>query len=173
MVVQSKYAFPLPDSLEPEYLGPLMCGGITAYKPIVQYAKPGDMVGVVGLGGIGCMGVMLAKAYGCSVTVFSTSKAKEAQAKEIGADKFVVTSDPESLKTAENTCQMILYTPNVCGSLDPFISCLAMKGKMAFIGAITEAPKLPIFGPVRFCVSIPRPLSGSQPRPAHNLCASR
>ena len=85
----------------------------------------------------------------------------------------MVTSDPESLKTAENTCQMILYTPNVCGSLDPFISCLAMKGKMAFIGAITEAPKLPIFGPVRFCVSIPRPLSGSQPRPAHNLCASR
>ena len=53
--MQWKYAFPVPDTFPPEYLGPLMCGGITAYKPIVQYAKPGDVVGIVGLGGIGCM----------------------------------------------------------------------------------------------------------------------
>eukprot|EP00966_Prymnesium_polylepis_P230178 5326251-Prymnesium_polylepis.1 len=76
------------------------------------------------------MGVMLAKAYGCKVTVFSTSKSKEAQAMEIGADKFVVTSDADALKGVENSCQMILYTANVCGSLDPFVSSLAMKGKM-------------------------------------------
>jgi D-arabinose 1-dehydrogenase-like Zn-dependent alcohol dehydrogenase len=124
-----------------------MCGGITAYKPLAMYSKPGDMVGVVGLGGIGCMAVQFAKASGCKVTVFSTSKRKEAQAMEMGVDKFVVTSDPDSLATAENSCNMILYTPNKCQDLMPFINCLYMKGKMAFIGAVTEPPALPLFGP--------------------------
>merc|ERR1712151_653354 len=102
----------MPRSVEPEHLGPLMCGGITAYKPLVTYSKKGDTVGVVGMGGIGAMAIKFAKAKGCNVIAFSTSTKKESLAKEWGADKFVVTSNPESLKSVENTCNMILYTPD-------------------------------------------------------------
>jgi len=145
--VQGKYAIPLPEAVDPEFLGPLMCGGITIYKPLVTYSKPGDTVGIVGMGGIGGMGVMFAKARGCKVIAFSTSSRQEAQAKEWGVDQFVVTSDAEAMKAVENTCNCILYTPNVLPDLNPFIACLAMKGKMAFVGAITQPPALPIFGP--------------------------
>lgn len=93
--VQAQYAIPLPsaDVCPPEFIGPLMCGGITAYKPLVTHAKPGDTVGVVGLGGIGCMAVQFAVAYGCNVTVFSRGEEKKAQAMELGASKYVATSD--------------------------------------------------------------------------------
>ena len=97
LFIHWKYAIPLPgpDVIAPEYLGPLMCGGITAYKPIVDYSKPGDKCGVVGLGGIGCMAVMLLKARGCHVTVFSRTEAKRANAMEVGADSYVAMSDAD------------------------------------------------------------------------------
>lgn len=141
---QSKFAIPLPDEgvCPPEYLGPLMCGGITAYKPLVTYAKPGDNVGVVGLGGIGAMACMFAKAYGCTVTVMSRSEAKRAKAMEYGADHYVNMGDAEQVAAAANSCNAIIYTPNRCPDLNPYASMLKMKGKMAFVGAVTDSPGL-------------------------------
>ena len=67
-------------------------------------------VGIIGIGGLGQMGVMLAKAMGNTVTAISTSPNKEAAAREIGADNFVVSTDPESMKKAAGSLDLILNT---------------------------------------------------------------
>ena len=67
-------------------------------------------VGIIGIGGLGQMGVRLAKAMGNTVTAISTSPNKEAAAREIGADNFVVSTDPESMKKAAGSLDLILNT---------------------------------------------------------------
>lgn len=90
MVVHESFAILIPVDFPLEYCGPVMCAGVTLYDPLVRYgAKPGSKVAVVGLGGLGIMGIKLAKAMGCIVTAVSSSKNKEQLAKDIGAHAFI------------------------------------------------------------------------------------
>src|SRR4029434_9018655 len=78
-------------------VAPLLCAGITTYSPLKHWgAGPGKKVAVAGLGGLGHMGVKIAAAMGAEVTVLSTSPSKEADAKKLGAQKFLITKDPEA-----------------------------------------------------------------------------
>lgn len=88
----AKMAFPIPDGLDSESVGPLLCGGITVYAPLRKYLKhPGMRVAVVGIGGLGHMAIRFAHAMGAEVVAISTSKSKEKEAiNEHGADKFVI-----------------------------------------------------------------------------------
>ena len=72
----SRFCFKVPTGLPPEYVGPLMCGGITVFSPLKKFAKPGQSVGVLGIGGLGHMAIKFAKAKGCKVTAFSRGDTK-------------------------------------------------------------------------------------------------
>ena len=77
IVVDGRFAIPLPGAVDPVTAGPLMCGGITVYSPIRNHASPSMRVGVIGIGGLGHLALQFAHAFGCEVTAFSTSPDKE------------------------------------------------------------------------------------------------
>ena len=72
----SRFCFKVPKELPPQYVGPLMCGGITVFSPLKRFSKSGQSVGVLGIGGLGHMAIKFAKARGCKVTAFSRGDAK-------------------------------------------------------------------------------------------------
>ena len=102
----------IPDGFPLEAAGPVFCAGITMYSPLCDWgADRGQMrVGIVGIGGLGQMGVRLAKAMGNTVTAISTSPSKEAAAREIGARNFVVSTNEESMIGAAGSLDLILNT---------------------------------------------------------------
>ena len=140
------WVVPLPEALDPAKAGPLFCGGITVFNPIVQFdVKPTDRVGVIGIGGLGHMAVRFLHAWGCDVTAFSTSPGKEAEARELGANHFVNSRDPEALKAVANSYDLILSTVNVALAWPTYMTALRPKGRLHFVGAVLEPASIPIF----------------------------
>jgi uncharacterized zinc-type alcohol dehydrogenase-like protein len=133
----ASWVLPLPDGLDPATSGPLFCGGITVFNPIVRNAISGtDRVGVIGIGGLGHMAVRFLHAWGCEVTAFSTSPDKEAEARSLGADHFVATREPDALARLAGTFDMILVTVNVELDWDAYIAALRPRGRLHFVGAV-------------------------------------
>jgi uncharacterized zinc-type alcohol dehydrogenase-like protein len=93
---------------------------------------------VIGIGGLGQMGVRLAKAMGNTVTAISTSPGKEAAAREIGADNFVVSTDPASMKTAGNSLDLILSTVSANHQASHYLPLLANKGTLVLMGLVIQ-----------------------------------
>jgi alcohol/geraniol dehydrogenase (NADP+) len=134
--VNSKFAIPVPDGLESENVAPLLCGGITVYSPLRNWgARPSSRVGVVGIGGLGHMALQFARAFGCEVTAFSTSKDKEAEARELGAHHFINTRENGGLKKAAGTFDLILSTVSGDEDFQSFINALRPKGILMVLGA--------------------------------------
>jgi uncharacterized zinc-type alcohol dehydrogenase-like protein len=134
------WAVPIPDALPAGKCGPLLCGGITVFHPIVQHAvSPTARVGVVGIGGLGHMAVKFLKAWGCEVTAFSRTRAKEAAARDFGAHEFVATSEPGALESVAGKFDLILNTTNVELPWDAYVAALAPRGVLHTVGA---APKV-------------------------------
>merc|ERR1719490_263033 len=121
--VHERYIVTIPEGFPLEAAGPVFCAGITMYSPLVQWKadKGGMNVGIVGIGGLGQMGVRLAKAMGNTVTAISTSPNKEAAAREIGADNFVVSTNPESMKSAAMSLDLILNTVSADHDLSSYL----------------------------------------------------
>jgi uncharacterized zinc-type alcohol dehydrogenase-like protein len=135
-----EWAIPLPEGLDPVTAGPLFCGGITVFNPIVQYdVQPTDRVGVIGIGGLGHMALEFLKAWGCDVTAFSTSSAKEAEAREMGANHFINSKEPEALKSVANSFDLILSTVNADLDWGTYINALRPKGRLHFVGVVPHA----------------------------------
>lgn len=133
--VHHAWAVPLPEALDPATAGPLFCGGITVFNPIVEFEiKPTDRVGVIGIGGLGHMALRFLHAWGCDVTAFSTSPDKEAEAKELGANHFINSRDAAALKSVANSFDMILSTVNADLDWATYISCLRPKSRLHFVG---------------------------------------
>ncbi|MGZ9020807.1 MAG: alcohol dehydrogenase catalytic domain-containing protein, partial [Rhodoplanes sp.] len=108
------WAIALPDALDPATSGPLYCGGITVFNPILRNGITGThRVGVVGIGGLGHLALRFLNAWGCAVTAFSTSADKEEEARSLGADQFVNTREEGALARLAGTIDMILVTVNV------------------------------------------------------------
>jgi alcohol/geraniol dehydrogenase (NADP+) len=129
------WAIPLPETLDPVSAGPLFCGGITVYNPLVQFdVKPSDRVGVIGVGGLGHLALQFLHAWGCDVTVFSSSPDKEEEARKLGADHFVNSRDDAALKAVHNCFDLILYTASVDLDWSAYIACLRPKGRLHFAG---------------------------------------
>jgi uncharacterized zinc-type alcohol dehydrogenase-like protein len=107
---QAKHVFPIPDAISSAEAAPLLCGGITVYSPLLAYnVTPGDKVGIIGLGGLGHLAIQFAKAWGCHVTVFSTSSTKEAEALALGAHAFVYSSDEAAMAACHASLDFIYY----------------------------------------------------------------
>lgn len=133
---QAVWAIPLPDGVNSKTAGPLFCGGVTVFNPIIQNnISPLHRVGVVGIGGLGHMALAFLKAWGCEVIAFSTSPEKEAEAKRLGAHKFVSTYDKDALKKLRNSLDMVLVTVNVELDWETYLRTLRPKGILHIVGA--------------------------------------
>ncbi len=134
-VIDEDYAVHIPKNLDMAGVAPLMCAGITLYSPLRNWqAGPGKKVGIMGLGGLGHMGVKFSHALGAETTVFSHSASKEADAKRMGADKFIVTRDSKELDKLKQSYDLILNTVSADIDLEPYLQLLKLDGTLVVIG---------------------------------------
>lgn len=134
-VINEDYALHIPSNLDLASVAPLLCAGITLYSPLKEWGvTKGTRVGVMGLGGLGHMGVKFAHALGATVTVFSHSPSKEADALAMGADHFVVTKDPAQLKALKGSFDLILNTVSADLDINLYLELLALDGTLVVIG---------------------------------------
>jgi uncharacterized zinc-type alcohol dehydrogenase-like protein len=139
VTVQSAWATPLPTGLDLANVGPLFCGGITVFNPIVQFnVKPTDRVGVVGIGGLGHMALQFLNKWGCEVTAFSSNPAKEEEARQLGAHHVVNSRDSVALENVAGSFDFILVTVNVPLDWEKYVAALRPKGRLHVVGAVME-----------------------------------
>lgn len=136
---QSLWAFPLPNNINIKTAGPLFCGGITVFNPIIQNnINSTSDVAVVGIGGLGHMALKFLNAWGCEVTAISTNPDKENEAREFGANHFLNSKNPDSLVTSANRFDMVLVTSNADLDWDVYINTLRPGGKLHIVGAASQ-----------------------------------
>lgn len=132
------WALPLPEGLNVPDAGPLLCGGITVFYPLMSYVQPSSRVGIVGIGGLGHMGVKFAAAYGCEVTAFTSSEKKFDEARGFGAHHVASTRDAAGVKALAGKLDLLIVTVNVPLDWPAIIATLAPRGRMHVVGAVTE-----------------------------------
>jgi uncharacterized zinc-type alcohol dehydrogenase-like protein len=133
--VNARFAIPVPEALDSEQAAPLLCAGITVYSPMRNHGvRPSSRVGVIGIGGLGHLAIQFAKAFGAEVTAFSTSKDKEAEARELGAHHFVSTRDTAALKKVAGSFDFILSTVSAEQDWQGYVNALRPKGTLCVVG---------------------------------------
>ncbi|MCA6060671.1 MULTISPECIES: NADPH-dependent aldehyde reductase Ahr [Thalassolituus] len=143
---QSASVVKLPDNVSSEVAGPLFCGGVTVFNPIVQFGvKPTARVGVVGIGGLGHMALQFLNAWGCEVTAFTSSEAKRTEALELGAHRTLDSRDEQALKDSAGYFDLILSTVNVKLDWGSYVNTLRPKGRLHLVGAVLEPVELNVF----------------------------
>ncbi len=139
VVVDEAFVLSVPTGLDPAGAAPLLCAGITTYSPLRQWnCKPGDRVGVVGLGGLGHMAVKLAASMGAEVTVLSTSRAKEADAKRLGAHAFEATKEEATFKKLAGRFDLLVDTVAGPHDYNAYLGLLRTRGTMVIVGVPPE-----------------------------------
>lgn len=137
IVVSEAFAVHVPESLDLKAVAPLLCAGITMYSPLRHWEiGPGDKVAIVGMGGLGHMGIKLAKAMGAEVSVFTTSEEKAADARSLGADDVIISTDKAQMKAAKNRFDFILSTVPKSHSLNSYLTTLKLDGQLVIVGAL-------------------------------------
>lgn len=136
IVVDENYTLRVSDTLPLSGVAPLLCAGITTYSPL-RYTGvgKGHKVGVLGLGGLGHMAVKFAHSFGAEVTMLSSSKSKEADARRLGAHHFTLTSDQGAMGKLKNHFDFILNTVSAPHDYNQFLNLLNTNGTMIVVGA--------------------------------------
>jgi uncharacterized zinc-type alcohol dehydrogenase-like protein len=139
VVVDEAYVLHVPKNLNLAAAAPLLCAGITTYSPLRhnKVAK-GQKVGVVGLGGLGHMGVKLAKAFGAHVVVFTTSPGKVQDALRLGADEVVLSKNEDEMKKHLNSFHFILVTVAAQHDINAYLVLLKRDGTLTQVGLPAE-----------------------------------
>lgn len=141
ITVDENYVLRIPDNIPLERAAPLLCAGITTYSPLRHFdVKPGDNVAIVGLGGLGHMGVKLAKAMGTKVTVLSHSPGKRHDALRLGADDFIATRGQEVFEKNARRFDFILDTLSAQHDYGLYLNLLRRDGTMALVGLPDPTP---------------------------------
>ena len=134
-VVTEKFVYGLPDGLDPARAAPLMCAGVTTWEPLRHWnIGPHSAVGIVGLGGLGHLAVKFAKALGAQVTVFTTSPGKSQAAKDLGADRAVLSTDDAAMAAEIGRHDFILDTASAQHDPSPYLRALRMDGTLCMLG---------------------------------------
>jgi uncharacterized zinc-type alcohol dehydrogenase-like protein len=140
------WAVPIPEGVDPAKAGPLFCGGITVFNPIVQCGvQPTDRVGVVGVGGLGHLAIQFLNKWGCEVFAFTSSEDKKAELLKMGAHHVVNSKDPEQLKPLARSLDFIMVTANVPLDWNAYIDTLSPRGRLHFVGAVLEPLNIGVF----------------------------
>ena len=141
IVVDEKYALKVSPKLDLKAVAPLLCAGITTYSPLKHWkVGPKSRIAILGLGGLGHMGVKFGKAFGAHVTVISTSKTKEDDAKRLGADAFLLSTDAEQVQKAADSFDLILDTVSAEHDLNSVLSMIKLDGTLVVVGVPSQAP---------------------------------
>lgn len=129
----------LPDELDPKKAGPLLCGGMAVFNPLVQFdMSPTGSVGVIGIGGLGHLVLKFANAWGCHVTAFTSSGPKQQEALTLGAHETINSRDPDAIKAAASRFDLLLSTVNVPLDWNGYLETLKPRGRLHMLGAVTE-----------------------------------
>ena len=151
-----RHVIALPDALPSLSTGPLFCGGLTVFNPLVQYdVKPTDRVGVIGIGGLGHLALQFLHAWGCDVTAFTSNAAKAEAAMKFGAHHILDSRDPQAL--GNGSFDLILSTASADLDWERYLTALRPKGRLHFVGI---APK-PIVAHVFSLIGGQKSISGS------------
>jgi uncharacterized zinc-type alcohol dehydrogenase-like protein len=139
IVVAERFVLKIPTGLDPAGVAPLLCAGITTYSPLREWnCKQGDRVGVVGLGGLGHMAVKLAASMGAEVTMLSTSRSKEADARRLGAQGFEITTDKATFDKLAGRFDLIVDTISAPHDYNKYLRMLRVQGTMVVVGVPPE-----------------------------------
>lgn len=153
-----RWATPIPAGVDPASAGPLFCGGITVFAPLLEFdVRPQHRVGVVGIGGLGHLALQFLRAFGCEVTAFTSTAAKQAEARALGAHHAVDSRDAKAVAGLRASLDFILVTVNVALDWNAYLNALAPRGRLHFVGAVLQPIALPAFS----LIGAQRQVSGS------------
>ena len=146
IVVPESFVVKVPDGLDLKVAAPLLCAGITTYSPLRHWnAGPGKKVAVIGLGGLGHVGVQLAKAMGAEVTVISQSLSKKDEGLRLGADAYYASSDPATFQELAGQFDLILNTVSARMEMGAYLSTLKVDGTLVNLGAPADPLDVNVF----------------------------
>ncbi len=150
--------FPIPEGIDLASAGPLFCGGITVFNPLVQFGvKPTDRVAVIGIGGLGHLALKFLAAWGCEVTAFTSSDSKREEALKLGASHTLNSRDPKEVAAAAGRFDFIISTVNVKLDWNLYLSALRPRGRLHFVGATLDPLDIHVFS----LITGQRSISGS------------
>lgn len=134
-VADERFVHALPEGLDPAGAAPLLCAGLTMYSPLRHWkVGPGSTVGIVGIGGLGHLGVKLARAMGAHVVAFTTSPEKAEVAHALGAHETILSRDETQMARAARRFDFILDTVAVPYPLDPMLRALKRNATLCSVG---------------------------------------
>ncbi len=135
IVVSDKFVLKVPNGLDLAGAAPLLCAGITTYSPLRHWkVGKGSKVAVVGLGGLGHMALKLAKALGAEITLFTRSAGKEQDARRLGADQIVLSTDETQMAAVRSRFDLIIDTVPYIHDINPYMPTLAISGTLVLVG---------------------------------------
>lgn len=135
IVVSDRFVLKVPDGLDLKGAAPLLCAGITTWSPLRHWEVGKDsQVAITGLGGLGHMGLKLAKKLGAEVSLFTRSKGKEADALRLGADRIGGEDDPAQMASVKGRFDLIIDTVPYVHDLNPYLPTLATDGALVLVG---------------------------------------
>ena len=137
---------PIPEGIDLKSAGPLFCGGVTVFNPLLQFdIKPTDKVAVIGIGGLGHLALQFLNAWGCHVTAFTSSEAKTQQALQLGAHDTLNSRDESAVAAAAGQFDLIISTVAVKLDWNLYLTTLKPKGRLHFVGATLEPLDIGVF----------------------------
>ncbi|WP_428331652.1 NAD(P)-dependent alcohol dehydrogenase [Mucilaginibacter sp.] len=137
LVVKEKFVLRMPESLDIAKAAPILCAGVTTYSPLNHWGiKAGDKVAIVGIGGLGHMGVKIAKAMGAEVTAVTTKEEKRGPALQLGADHVIVSENEEEMKQYAKYFNFILVTIPDPFDITPYINLIHRRGNLVTVGLL-------------------------------------
>jgi uncharacterized zinc-type alcohol dehydrogenase-like protein len=142
-----EWAIPLPPGVRASEAGPLFCGGITVFDPIIQLGvRPTDRVGVIGIGGLGHLALQFLAKWGCEVTAFTSTGAKADEARRMGADHVIDSRNPAGIEAVKGRFDVILSTVSADLDWDAYLAALGPRGRFHTVGAVPSPIPVPAFG---------------------------
>jgi len=142
IVVREEFVLRVPDAVESEIVGPILCAGITVYAPMKHWKlQKGQKLGVAGIGGLGHMAIQIGKALGAEVVAFTRSADKKEEILKLGADEVIISTDEAQMKEAAQSLHMLINTIPVPHDIEPYIALMRPNAALVVVGNMISFPE--------------------------------